>query len=182
MSRIIFFFLGRKSGVWGITHLIWNWLLVPRWSRSWLRQATSKAIVSMEPSNLLSPPCCRTEIKEKTDKWHARCQPSQCGPIWYCRWYIPVYRVHRSSEAQCVSTKGLGCTSNNFNNKASTYIPMVYTCIYMIQDPCGPLFTRKQQLAYVRWPNRPKYKLRFYCFLNSFCISYQAFGINLPIS
>lgn len=41
------------------THLIWNWLLVPRWSRSWQRQAMIRASFSVSVSILSIWPDCR---------------------------------------------------------------------------------------------------------------------------
>ncbi len=92
------------------------------------------------------------------------------------------YHAHPNSSAVC-ECKGLGCMSNNFNIKAFWLIPVTqqhkHVYQYIVQEPCGPLFTRKQRFAHVRWPNGAKYCSDF---VSDLLLFYQAFGINLPFS
>lgn len=43
-----------------VAHFSWNWLLVPRWSRSWHRQPTISARRSASPSTFSIWPVCNT--------------------------------------------------------------------------------------------------------------------------
>lgn len=64
-----------------MTNLIWNWLFVPRWSRSWARHPTSRAKHSRSVKIFCIWPCCNT-----------------VGTYWmiYCYTFVYEYTITRS--------------------------------------------------------------------------------------